>query len=232
MITNQSITQINNTTLDNDFNFNSHDVITIDQIPSHPNLTYTLNPIYNNRYFGTNIFNLTVTKIQGSALDIIIPLGQFLISNTTGFQNMTVAKPQFINLSIGIDVQSINLTVYCVNVDGEVPQRTHAYLISPNNATGDLAKILIYIHNNTLYDLHYTQLTVWAATDGPDQIPSGYIYNNTEVAWANALLLAAGTSLIIPDMPSIPGFPIWEILIGITSLFIIYRIVKRGRKIE
>ncbi len=211
-------------------NLNSAASIPLNQVPGHPNITYTLKPQYNNRYFGSDIFNLTVYKTQGPALDIIIPLGQFLNATESKLQNVTVAKPTFVNLTADADVQSILLTVYCINVRGDVPQRIDNYTIVFTLATGNLALILNYINtNNSLFDFHYTQLAVWAVTDGPDQIPSGYIYNNTEVAWANALLAAAGTPYVIPDVPVIPSFTIGLVFAGL-GLFLLYhkRSIRRG----
>jgi hypothetical protein len=210
-------------------NLKSAASIPLNQVPSHPNITYTLKPEYNNRYFGSDIFNLTLYKTQGPALDIIIPLGQFLNATESNLQNVTVAKPTFVNLTADDDIQSILLTVYCINVRGDVPQRIDNYTIVNTMAAGNLALILNYINDNSLYDFHYTQLAVWAVTDGPDQIPSGYIYNNTEVAWANALLAAAGTPYVIPDVPVIPSFTIGLVFAGL-GLFLLYhkRSIRRG----
>jgi hypothetical protein len=206
-------------------------VIPLNQVPTHPNLTYSLKSQYDDRYFGSDIFNLTIYKIQGPALDIIIPLGQFLNTIKSNLQNMTIAKPTFINLSADADSESILLTVYCINVRGDVPQRIDNYTIVNENATGYLYLILNYIYNNnSLYDFHYTQLAVWAATDGPNQIPSGYIYNNTEVVWANALLAAVGTPYVIPDVPTIPSFSLWLVIAGLgLSLLISLRRKEYGR---
>jgi len=203
--------------------------IPLNQVPSNPNLTYTLKPQYNDRYFGSNIFNLTIYKTQGPALDIIIPIGQYLNATKSNLQNMTIAKPTFVNLSADTDIKSILLTVYCINVRGDVPQRIDNYTIVNTIATGNLALILTYIHTNSLYDLHYTQLAVWTASDGPDQIPSGYIYNNTEVAWANTLLAAAGTPYVIPDVPTIPSFTIGLVFAGLGIFLLFHKyILRRG----
>jgi hypothetical protein len=213
-----------------DRNLRSTASIPLNQVPGHPNITYTLKPLYDDRYFGSDIFNLTLVKTQGPALDIIIPLGQYLNTTNSKLQNMTIAKPTFVNLTVDADVQSILLTVYCLNVRGDEPQRVDNYTIVNTIAIGNLALILTYIHNHSLYDLHYTQLAVWAATDGPNQIPSGYIYNNTEVAWANTLLAAAGTSYVIPDVPVIPGFTIGLAFAGLgVFLFLSKYTLRRGK---
>ena len=203
--------------------------IPLSQVPGHPNITYTLKPQYDDRYFGSNIFNLTLFKSNGTALDIIIPLGQYLNTTKSKLQNMTIAKPTFVNLSADADIKSILLTVYCINVRGDVPQRIDNYTIVNTIATGNLALILTYIHTNSLNDLHYTQLAVWTASDGPDQIPSGYIYNNTEVAWANTLLAAAGTPYVIPDVPTIPSFTIGLVFTGLGIFLLFHKyILRRG----
>jgi hypothetical protein len=211
----------------------SSDSISLDQVPTHENLTYQILPVYNDRYFGTDIFNLTIVKSGGAALDIIVPIGQFLNNTKEGLQNMTIAKQEIINMSSGVDAISINLTVYCITIREDVPSRSSFdnYTISAKSADANLTQLLNYINASALFDFHYSQLAVWAVTDGPDQIPSGYIYNNTEVAWANMLLAAAGISLIIPDMPTIPGFQISWILFSLLSLFLIYSITKWGRKL-
>ena len=67
----------------------SFDTISLDQVPTHQNLTYQILPVYDDRYFGTDIFNLTIVKSGGAALDIIIPIGQFLNTTKEGLQNMT-----------------------------------------------------------------------------------------------------------------------------------------------
>lgn len=214
-----------------EYHINISDVINLNQVPTHPNLTYLLYPRFDNRYFGSNIFNLTIHKIQGPALDIIVPIGQILNASKKELQNMTIAKQEIINLSVGADTKSVLLTVYCITVRGAVPQHNDTYTISSKIATGDLLLVLSYINNNSLFDFHYTQLAVWAASDGPDQIPSGYIYNNTEVAWANALLAAASTSLVIPEIPVIPGFNYWLLMIGICS-GIIFKFRLNRRRIH
>lgn len=212
----------------NDNHLNLRANIFLNQVPGYPNLTYTLKPLYDDRYFGSNIFNLTIFKTQGPALNISIPLGQYLNSTNSKLQNMTIAKPAFINLTADANYsQSVLLTVYCLNVRGDEPQRVDNYIIVNTIATGDLALILTYIDNHSLYNLHYTQLAVWAATDGPNQIPSGYIYNNTEVAWANALLAAAGTPYVIPDVPVIPGFTIGLAFAGLGLFLFFYKSLLR-----
>ncbi|MHA1267736.1 MAG: hypothetical protein ACTSRS_21045 [Candidatus Helarchaeota archaeon] len=221
------------------FSFNIHDTkpifdntnpslstssILLNQVPSHPNLTYSLHPIYNDRYFGQNIFNLTITKIQGPALDIIIPLGQFLNTTATDFQNVTIARPLILNLTAGSVSNSTLLSVFCINLHGEVPSSIIPYIIDSTIATGDLALVLNYIHNHSLFNLHYAQLAVWAISEGPTQIPSGYIYNNTEVQWANQLLADAGVATRIPEIPIIPGFEGLYLLITIFTIsFFIYQ---------
>ncbi|MHA1131568.1 MAG: hypothetical protein ACTSQQ_12270 [Candidatus Helarchaeota archaeon] len=210
------------------------DAITLDQVPMHENLTYELLPIYDDRYFGTDIFNLTIIKSGGAALDIIVPIGQFLNTTKEGLQNMTIAKQGIINMSGGIDIISIKLTVYCITIKEDVPKRSDFdnYTISAKSADADLTQLLNYINTSSLFNFHYSQLAVWAVTDGPDQIPSGYIYNNTEVAWANMLLAAAGLSLQIPDMPIISSFQISFVLFSLGLIFFIYSITKRRQKLD
>lgn len=198
--------------------------IPLNQVPNHPNLTYSLRPIYNDRYFGSGIFNLTITKIQGPALDIIIPIGQYINATTKDLQNMTIAKPEIINMSADEVTNSLLLTVFCINVRGDVPTSSHNYSIVNETATGNLALVLNYINSSSLFDVHYAQLAVWAASDGPNQIPSGYFYNNTEIAWANSLLADAGTPLAIPKMPIIPGFGLWiSIPVLLLAIPVFYR---------
>ena len=214
-----------------DSQLSSSDAIYLAEVSSHPNLTYWLRPRYDDRYFGTNIFNLTINKIQGPALDIIIPVGQFLNSSKKELQNFTIAMQVIINLTDGIDSNTTFLTVYCINVQGDVPTRTDNYTIDSGSATGNLSLVINYIAtNDSIYDMHYTQLAVWAASDGPKQIPSGYIYNNTEVAWANDLLLAAGTTLHIPDVSVIPSFGFWFLIISLGIILLPYRRLKRGTR--
>ena len=203
-------------------------------MPPHENLTYSILPLYDDRYFGTDILNLTIVKSAGAALDIIIPIGQILNTTKEGVQNMTIAQQEIINMSSGAETISINLTVYCINIREQVPKRSSFdnYTISSMSADTNLTQLLNYINASVLFDLHYSQLAVWAVTDGPDQIPAGYIYNNTEVAWANLLLAAAGIFLTIPDMPTILGFQIPLILFSLLSIFLIYSITKWGRKLD
>ncbi len=190
-------------------------VITLDQLLTYPsNYTYSITPLFDDRYFGSNVFELNITQINGSATEIKTEIGQYLnITLNSDLSNFTVAEEVWLNTT-GLGFSGvINLTVFDVNVAGEVPQRTDGYKIVSTKATGDLLTLLNYIDNQSLHNAHYAQLAVWAVSDGPDMIPSGFIYNNTEVAWANAVLAGAGLSLTIPDIPTIPGFnPIFLIL--------------------
>lgn len=216
---------------DSGFQLRTSANLTLDEILAYPsNFTYSLKPLTDVRYFGSNVFELNITQTNGTATSIKIEIGQFINTTKSELQNMTIAKQEWINLSGAGDSKVVNLTVFCINVQGEVPQRSDNYFIVSQNATGDLALVLIYINANSLFNYHYAQLAVWAASDGPNQIPSGYIYNNTEVAWANALLAAAGTSLIIPDVPIIPGFDSWFLLLGVGFVLIPYIGLRKRRR--
>lgn len=206
-------------------------IITLDQILASPdNFTYILNPISDDRYFGFNVFELNITQTNGTATEIKIEVGQYLNTTDSELQNFTVAKQEWINLTGPGNSNVTNLAVFCINVRGDVPQRTDNYLVVPTKATGNLLTLLNYIDNQLLHNFHYAQLAVWAVTDGPSQIPSGYIYNDTEVDWANALLIAAGiTGLEIPYLPAIPGFNFW-LIIPCFSFVLLPFFIKRMKK--
>lgn len=184
-------------------------ILTLDQIISYPNnYTYSLSPLFDNRYFGSNMFELNITQINGSiSTEIKIEIGQYLnITANSELSNFTIAKQEWINLTGLGDSGVVNLTVFDINVAGEIPKRTDTYKIVTTKAAGNLLTLLTYIDNKSLHNAHHAQLAVWAVSDGPDMIPAGFIYNNTEVDWANAILANAGLSLTIPYMPTIPGF--------------------------
>ena len=207
-------------------------IITLDQLLTYPgNYTYSITPLFTDRYFGSNVFELNITQINGSATEIKIEIGQYLnITLNSDLSNFTVAKEEWVNTT-GLGFSGVlNLTVFDINVAGEVPQSTDAYKIVSTKATGNLLTLLNYIDNNSLHNAHHAQLAIWAVSDGPNMIPSGFIYNNTEVDWANAILAGAGISLTIPYMPTIPGFNPIFLLLGLGLVLFPAVIFKMRRR--
>ncbi len=207
-------------------------VITLDNITNYPsNFTYSLKPSYTDRYFGSNIFELNITQTNGTSTEIKIEVGQFLNTTHSELQNFTIAKQEWLNLTGPGSSGVVNLTVFCIDVDGEVPKRTDSYKIVTTKANGKLLTLLTYIDNQSLHDFHYAQLVVWAVTDGPDQIPSGYIYDNNEVDLANALLRAAGIDdITIPYLPTFETWYLWFVIAPMGLLVLLYFIIDYVKK--
>ncbi len=208
-------------------------VITLDQLLSYPdNFTYSLTTLYNDRYFGADMFQLNITQTNGTATEIQIEVGQFLNTTKSDLQNMTVAKQEWVNLTGAGDSKVVNITVFCITVQGEVPPWNENYFIVAKKASGNLSLLLNYIANNSLYNFHYAQLAVWALSDGPQNIPAGYIYNDTEVDWVNNLLTAIGlgADYMIPYLPRIPGFNGWILLSSIGIILLPYCVLRLRRR--
>jgi len=207
-------------------------IITLDELLTYSgNYTYSVTPLFSDRYFGSNVFELNITQINGSATEIKIEIGQYLnITLNSDLSNFTIAKEEWLNTT-GLGFSGVlNLTVFDINVAGEVPQPTDAYKIVATKATGDLLTLLNYIDNYSLYNAHHAQLAVWAVSDGPNMIPSGFIYNNTEVDWANAILAGAGIILTIPYIPTIPGFNPIFLLLGLGLVLFPAFLLKMRRR--
>lgn len=156
---------------------------------------------------GIENVSLTLKRLVGTKMSVIIPVGTFFVSNNAGTQNMVVRKAQTVLLDSD-DPQTVTISAACANRSKHIPEGDDSFSIQESPAAEELTKLMPVL-DKTGVSYEIEQAAIWIITDdasyddlgilvrsfGPIAIGGTRIIGEREAARAMQIIDQAGIDI-------------------------------------